>query len=218
MIKNIIFDFGGVIMTLNHPCAIERFAHLGLKDAAQRLDPYTQGGIFGDAEIGKISDEEFRVQLSAMCGRELTWQECQWGWLGYCGGVPARNIEILKRLRSEGYRLVLLSNTNPFMMAWAQSNDFSRQLDSEHPDGLPVGAYFDACYVSYEVGAMKPDARFFTHVLEHENLVPEETIFMDDGAKNVEAAKALGLHTMQPANGEDWTGKLMAVLAQINDK
>lgn len=216
MIKNIIFDFGGVIMTLNHPGAIERFAQLGLKDAAQRLDPYTQGGIFGDAEIGKIDAEEFRQKLSALCGKELTWEQCQWGWLGYNGGVPARNVAILKQLRAMGYRLVLLSNTNPFMMAWAQSKDFSRNLDSEQPDGMPVGEYFDACYVSYEVGAMKPDTKFFSHVMEHENLVPEETIFLDDGPKNIEAAQTLGLHTMQPANGEDWTDKLLALLDELN--
>ena len=42
MIKNIIFDLGGVILTLDQPQAVRRFETLGLKDAEQRLDPYTQ--------------------------------------------------------------------------------------------------------------------------------------------------------------------------------
>jgi putative hydrolase of the HAD superfamily len=46
MIRNIIFDLGGVIITLSHDEAVRRFQQLGLKDAPQQLDPYTQGGIF----------------------------------------------------------------------------------------------------------------------------------------------------------------------------
>lgn len=216
MIKTIIFDFGGVIMTLNHPGAIDRFSALGLKDAVHQLDPYTQGGIFGDVEIGKIDAEEFRQSLSSLCGRQLTWDECQWGWLGYCGGVPARNIEMLKQLRRNGYRLVMLSNTNPYMMAWAMSPAFSCGLDADAPQGRPVSDYFDACYLSYEVGAMKPDNSFFEYVLQHEHLTPAECLFVDDGKKNIDAAAALGLHTMQPANGEDWRDALVNELRVTN--
>ena len=64
MIKNIIFDLGGVIMTLDPPEAIRRFKALGLADAEQQMDSYTQGGIFGELEEGKISAETFRQELS----------------------------------------------------------------------------------------------------------------------------------------------------------
>ena len=60
MIKTILFDMGGVVITLDQRQAIERFKSLGLADAEQRLDAYTQQGIFGDLEAGKITDEEFR--------------------------------------------------------------------------------------------------------------------------------------------------------------
>ena len=42
MIKNIVFDLGGVIMTIDQSQAVRRFKELGLEDAEQRLDPYTQ--------------------------------------------------------------------------------------------------------------------------------------------------------------------------------
>ena len=54
MIKTILFDMGGVVITLAQPQAIERFKALGLKDAEQRLDAYTQQGIFGDLESGRL--------------------------------------------------------------------------------------------------------------------------------------------------------------------
>ena len=47
-IKNIMFDLGGVIMTIDQPSAVKRFKEIGLEDADRRLDPYTQSGIFGD--------------------------------------------------------------------------------------------------------------------------------------------------------------------------
>lgn len=53
MIKNIVFDLGGVIMTIDQSEAVRRFRSLGLEDAEKRLDPYTQSGIFGDLEEGK---------------------------------------------------------------------------------------------------------------------------------------------------------------------
>ena len=58
-IKNIMFDLGGVIMTIDQPSAVKRFKEIGLEDAERRLDPYTQSGIFGDLEEGKITADEF---------------------------------------------------------------------------------------------------------------------------------------------------------------
>ena len=209
MIKTILFDMGGVVITLAQPQAIERFKALGLKDAEQRLDAYTQQGIFGDLESGKITDEDFRRELSVLVGRELTWQECLNAWKGYCGDVPKRNLRKMKELRERGYRVVLLSNTNPFMMSWVMSNEF----DGE---GHSLAYYLDAAYESYKCGAMKPDAKFFNAVIEGERLIPSETLFIDDGPRNIEAAKALGIQTLLVKNGEDWTGKLEDILSSID--
>ena len=200
---------GGVVITLAQPQAIERFKALGLKDAEQRLDAYTQQGIFGDLESGKITDEVFRRELSVLVGRELTWQECCHAWKGYCGDVPKRNLRKMKELRERGYRVVLLSNTNPYMMSWVMSNEF----DGE---GHSLAYYLDAAYESYKCGAMKPDAKFFNAVMEGERLIPSETLFIDDGPRNIEAAKALGIQTLLVENAEDWTGKLEDLLASSN--
>src|SRR5574344_1784819 len=203
MIKTILFDMGGVVITLAQPQAIERFKALGLKDAEQRLDAYTQQGIFGDLESGKITDEDFRRELSILVGRELTWQECCHAWKGYCGDVPKRN------LRERGYRVVLGSHPNSFMMSWVMSDEFDGEGDS-------LAYYLDAAYESYKCGAMKPDAKFFNAVIEGERLIPSETLFIDDGPRNIEAAKALGIHTLLVKNGEDWTGKLEDILSSID--
>lgn len=205
VIKNIVFDLGGVIMTLDPAEALRRFKALGLSDAERYLDSYTQSGIFGNLEEGKITAEDFRSKLSCLTGHELTFDECKHAWLGYRKDVPQRNLDLLKELRAKGYRLILLSNTNPFMMDWALSSEFDGK-------GSSLNDYFDALYLSYRLGIMKPVPDFFRQVLDNENILPEETLFVDDGPRNVEAAGKLGFITMCPDNGSDWTGELRSLL------
>lgn len=205
VIKNIVFDLGGVIMTLDPAEALRRFKALGLSDAERYLDSYTQSGIFGNLEEGKITAEDFRSKLSSLTGHELTFDECKHAWLGYRKDVPQRNLDLLKELRAKDYRLILLSNTNPFMMDWALSSDFDGK-------GSSLNDYFDALYLSYRLGIMKPVPDFFRQVLDNENILPEETLFVDDGPRNVEAAGKLGFMTMCQDNGSDWTGELRSLL------
>lgn len=63
MIKNIVFDFGGVIVDIDRDKAVQAFIKLGLADADTRLDKYHQTGIFQELEEGKLSADEFRKQL-----------------------------------------------------------------------------------------------------------------------------------------------------------
>lgn len=205
MIKNILFDLGGVIITLDQTQAVRRFREIGLEDAERRLDPYTQSGIFGDVELGKIDAEQFCLELSAIIGHEVSYEQCLYAWKGYVGELPRRNLDCLLRLRAEGYRLVLVSNTNPYMMSWALSPEFDG-------NGNSLAYYFDATYMSYKCGAMKPDDRFFRHVIDAERLNPAETLFLDDGQRNVEAAERFGIRTFRPDNGADWTKEIYKYL------
>ena len=68
-----------------------------------------------------------------------------------------------------------------------------------------VGPTFD--------GLMKPDARIFEAVLRNEQARPDETVFIDDGPRNVATAAALGMHTLQPDNGGDWHAMLEQLIA-----
>lgn len=204
-IRTIIFDMGGVIITIDQQEAVRRFKALGLQDAEQQLDPYTQGGIFGDLEAGRITAEEFRIALSKQVGRELSYDECRHAWLGYCGDVPQRNLQLLTRLRQEGYRLILLSNTNPYMMSHVLSPAFDGS-------GHPLSHYLDALYMSFEMKVMKPDENFFRRVLMAEQTIPSECLFVDDGPRNVAVASQIGINTFCPKNGEDWTKEIYQYL------
>ncbi len=207
-IRTVIFDLGGVILTLEPQQAANRFAALGLKDAAQRLDSYTQQGIFGDLEHGLITAEDFRRELSVLVGHEVTHEQCAYAWQGYAKELPERNLKLLQQLRQEGYRLLLLSNTNPYMMEWVESDQFDGH-------GHPVSYYFDACYLSYQMKMMKPSEQIFREVLRREQTFASEVLFVDDGPRNVATASQLGMNTFQPINGEDWTEEIKNHLTTI---
>jgi putative hydrolase of the HAD superfamily len=196
-----MFDLGGVIITLDQPSAVRRFKEIGLQNAEEMLDPYRQKGIFGDVEQGSISAETFRTELSKMVGRQLSFDECRYAWLGYAKELPKRNLEAIKELRRQGYRVILLSNTNPYMMSWVMSDEF----DGE---GHSLAHYMDACYLSYEMKLMKPDDNMFRQVLMNEKTFPNEILFVDDGPRNVAVASQIGFRTYCPENGADWTKEI----------
>ena len=204
-IKNIAFDLGGVVIALSYEQAVRRFEEIGLKDARQHLDAFHQRGIFGDLERGIISTEEFRIELGKLIGREVTYDECLYAWHGYVEYVPQKNLQMLLKLRQLGYKVCLLSNTNPFMMQWAMSNEFDG-------NGHSMDYYFDNLYLSYKYKYMKPSPEIFKIMLEGQESSAEETLFIDDGQKNVEAAKELGMKTLFPENNEDWTEPLAKLL------
>ena len=202
---NIAFDLGGVVIALSYENAIRRFEEIGLTDARQHLDAFHQHGIFGDLESGRISAEVFREELSRIIGRQLTMDECFYAWHGYVESVPQRNLDMLLRLRQQGYKVCLLSTTNPFMMQWACSPAF----DGGHH---PIDYYFDRLYLSYECKVMKPSPEIFRMMLEGQQATADETLFIDDRPNNCAAAEALGIHTLCPHNNEDWIPALKSYL------
>lgn len=206
MIKNIAFDFGGVIFNLDYEGAVESFKRIGLADADQRLDRYHQRGIFEELESGRIKPDAFRKELSQMCHRELTHDEVLSAWLGYVGGpVDLSRLDAIDELRRRGYRTFLLSNTNPYVQQWAESPAFCAY-------GRPLSSFMDKCYTSYEVGIMKPAEGIFRHMLTDAAILPSETLFLDDSAANVEAAARLGIRTLLVEKNADWRADLSRCL------
>lgn len=198
MIKNIAFDFGGVLFDLSWEGAVASFRQIGLKDAEERLDRFHQRGVFEELESGTITPVAFRAELEQLCGRSLTHEQVLRAWLGYVGApVDEGKLLFLDELRDRGFRTFLLSNTNPFVQSWAESAAFS-------PAGRPLSSYLEKCYTSYEVGVMKPDPGIFLFMLSDAGIQPGETLFLDDSTANVAAAADLGIQTMLVERNADW--------------
>ena len=194
---HVVFDLGGVVFRLDKSIAIQRFKEIGVTQVEEYLDDYAQKGIFGDLEAGVLSAEQYRDLLSRSVGKELTMEQLVYAWTGYAAELYQRNFDALLRLRREGFPVSLLSNTNPFMMQWARSNAFDG-------NGHGLDYYFDRLYLSYEMKMMKPSPDIFRAMIAGEKTTPDNILFVDDSARNCEAAAALGIKTLNPDNGSDW--------------
>ena len=200
-IKNIVFDLGGVIITLDRNEAVRRFLETGLEQAEELLDPYHQKGIFLALEEGKLSREDFYPALRQIAGKPITDEAIDYALFGFIKEVPEYKLDLLDSLRKD-YKLYLLSNTNPIIMDWATGPSFSNRKK-------PLDQYFDKMYLSYNIGLTKPDRRIFQYLLQDSGIDPLETLFIDDGAANIEVGKSLGMKTYQPENGEDFSGAIL---------
>ena len=195
-IKNILFDFGGVIVSLNKQAALDRFSGIGFPNIEEYLGEFRQKGIFLEYEEGKIDAENFYKGFRRLAGNEnIKSEDIDSGWLAFLAGIPEYKLELLKELRKK-YNVYLLSNTNPSVMGWALSNGFS-------PEGLPISAFFDKCYLSYEIGYAKPDPEIYHYILEDSGMNPAETLFLDDGKANIEMGDKLGFQTYLTDQEED---------------
>ena len=195
-IKTIVFDFGGVIINLTAEESFRRFEALGVENPQQYLNSYHQKGFFRELECGAITNEEFQDKLRTLTGNAtLTAEQIDHAWCGFIAGpAPQYNIEMLEALRRRGYRLLLLSNTNPAVAAWARSSAFCAS-------GRPISDYFDKLYLSCELKLMKPDAAIYQHLLDDAHIRPEETLFIDDSQANIDTAATLGIRTYLATNG-----------------
>lgn len=195
-IKNILFDFGGVIVSLNKQNALNRFTEIGFPNIEDYLNEFRQEGIFLEYEEGKINPENFYKEFRRLAGNDnISAEDIDSGWMAFLIGIPDYKFELLKELRKK-YNVYLLSNTNPSIMGWAYSKDFS-------PEGLPLDAFFDKCYLSFQIGCAKPEPEIFNYIIKDSGMNPAETLFLDDGKTNVEIGEAFGFQTYQVDQNED---------------
>ncbi|MDR0825390.1 MAG: HAD family phosphatase [Prevotella sp.] len=195
-IKNILFDLGGVIITLNKQQALDRFTAIGFPNIEAYLGESRQNGIFLEYEEGKINPDNFYKEFRRLAGNEnIPSDDIDNGWLGFLVGIPPYKLKLIKELRKK-YNVYLLSNTNPSVLKWASTKDFS-------PEGLPIQAYFDKCYLSFEIGCAKPDKEIFDFILSDSGMIPSETLFLDDGKANIEIGQKLGFETYLVNQDED---------------
>lgn len=205
MIRNLLFDLGGVIIDIDRNRCVEALEKLGVADADSLLGKYVQSGIFADLESGNITAAEFRDALRRHAGDSaLTDAAIDTAFQKFLIGLPARRLEELRELRRD-YRVCLLSNTNPIM--WNDS--IARLFRAE---GKEREDYFDGIVTSFEARVMKPDAAIFRYAVEKLGLRPEETLFIDDSQANLDAASKLGFATALAVPGRDFADIIKPLL------
>ncbi len=187
MIKNIIFDLGGVILNISYELSIKSFIDLGVKDFDKLFSQASQSKLFDKFDKGEITPEQFRNEIKLMSGINLSDKQIDKAWNSMLLDFPPERLDLLNKVK-DNYRVFLLSNTNaihyPVYLKYLE-NEFGLS-DLSH--------IFEKEYLSYKIGKRKPDKEAFLHVIMDKNLVPGETFFIDDSMQHIEGARKAGLH------------------------
>jgi putative hydrolase of the HAD superfamily len=197
-IKNIVFDFGGVLINLDRQRCVDAFIRLGLKDIDSMIGNYAQTGLFLALERGEVSPSDFRDAIRQMIssGAPVSDAEIDAAWHEFLLDIPQYKLDLLAELRKD-YRVLMLSNTNIIHFEQVKKTQFE-------VDGHKMSDYFDKCYLSYEIGLTKPYADIFEYMLRDAQILPQETLFIDDGEANIEMARSLGFATYLAKPEEDF--------------
>lgn len=173
------------------------FRRLGMDAVAELINPYYPAEMLGRLEHGLISFHEMCDEMRQLAGTPtVTDEEIGRAYGDFLTGVPVAKMRQIEQLRRRGIHTYVLSNNNPSSMR------FIREMFTA--DGKRMEDYFDRIYLSYEMRELKPSEAIFRKMIADSGMIPERTLYIDDGQKNVDAAQALGFAVYKPAPGEDF--------------
>lgn len=186
MIKNIIFDLGDVFINLDHEQSKKEMQKLGFEEWNEVMLQTNM-----KYEKGQLSTVDFvNFYISKLKGQ--TKRDLMDSWNSIILDFPENRLEFLENISGD-FRIFLLSNTNELHI-----NYFKYKV-GHHFYNRFVNC-FEKIYYSFEINCRKPDLECFQLVLRENNLIPSQTLFIDDTLINIAVADELGIHTwhLQP--------------------
>ena len=203
MIRAVLFDFGGVILS----SPFEAFAHYektnGLPaDFLRGLNATNpHDNAWARLERNEVGFDEFcdLFELEAKgAGHAI---DARAVMASMAGDVRPAMVEALRRCKQAGYRTALLTNN------WVSFDE--RDEVAARDDVLSL---FDVIIESSQVGVRKPDPRFYEMACEALAIEPAEAVFLDDLGVNLKPARAMGMTTIKVVDPDDAIAELEAVV------
>lgn len=184
--KALILDFGGVLLNIDYQAPIREFEKLGIKDFQNQFAQATQSNLFDEFEKGRISNELFRNEIRKLTGSTISDQQIDFAWNSVLLDFPNDKMKLLGELQAK-YRLFLLSNTNRIHVEIFEKS-MNEKFGKNH-----FHSHFEKIYFSSSIGMRKPDVEIFEFVLNENNLLADETIFIDDSIQHIAGARKAGI-------------------------
>jgi epoxide hydrolase-like predicted phosphatase len=176
--KALLFDLGKVLVPFDFKPAYATMRSLTGLDAAEIRTRLNSTALVRDFETGHITAADFAAEVVRLLGLRCDLAAFSRIWNSIFGPETLIPDTWIESLRAH-YRLLVVSNTNSLHF------EMLRQA-------YPIFRHFDGYVLSYEVGAMKPDPRFYAAALEMAGCAPEECVFIDDLPENVAGATQAG--------------------------
>lgn len=197
-IRVILFDYGRVVAPEDGDPVVQAVYGTAPGDeaSAQVFRDYQARLAVGEATEAQVA-ETLRAQgVDVPSDYEQRWIDTLHAHMSPDAGVLA----LIDTLKADGYRIMLLSNV------WPLSERVIREQ----------GWYdaFERLYLSCELGMRKPDAEIYEHVLRDTGLAPDEILFVDDKAQNLEYPASRGMHVLQVSGPSEVSAKVTQYLAE----
>jgi len=197
-IRNVIFDFGGVLVPWQPLEVIETFY------ADEALHPMIARAILQhpdwlEMDRGTLDDEAAIQRFAARTGRSAEEMSAFLQHVRASLTPIPEMVALVRGLVARGVPVYGLSNMATKTFAW---------LEERHE----LWGMFQGIVISAHLRMMKPDAEIFEHILREYGLVATETVFIDDNRPNVDAAGRLGLHTILFQSPEQCARELRQLL------
>ncbi|MBL5886297.1 glucose-1-phosphatase [Lelliottia aquatilis] len=176
-----IFDLGNVIVDIDFNRVLGAWSDFSRVPLATLKQNFTMGEAFHQHERGEISDEAFAEAMCHEMDLPLSYEQFAHGWQAVFVALRPEVIDTMNKLREQGHRVVVLSNTNRLHTTF---------WPGEYPQ---IHDSADKIYLSQEMGMRKPEARIYQAVLQVEGFSAADTVFFDDNADNIEGANQLGI-------------------------
>jgi putative hydrolase of the HAD superfamily len=194
-VRNVIFDFGGVLFEIDYELPAKAFDKLGFTGFRNLYTQAAQNPIFDLLETGKIENSQFIDFLNEQVP-QASRDDVLHAWNVILLRIWSEQVEFVHALRGSGIRTFLLSNTNAIHVA-----EFEKMI-ADTMDMQLFRSAFEKIYYSNEIGIKKPHPETFLQVCDWNGLVPSETLFIDDSRQHVEGARQAGLQAYHLQPGE----------------
>lgn len=188
-IKNIIFDYGGVIINLDMQMPLDLVKLHSRLDVEKVWKEMQSRKVFEMYERGLLSDEEFRNAIRNFFNTQIDDEIIDQIWNSMLLDMPQERIELLPKCKNH-YQIFLLSNSNSIHYKAYLSQLQNRYKINSFDD------LFNKAYFSFEMKLLKPSSEIFQKLVQNHQLKIEETLFIDDTLVHIETARKMGFQTI----------------------
>jgi len=189
-VKALLFDLGGVLIDVDFPGAFAHWARCAGASAEALRQRFAFDETLARYECGQIEAREYFAALRGALGIDISDADFESGWGAMFPGEIEGIRELLASVRGRA-PMYIFSNTN-FEHQRVWSARFAELLEP-----------FDHVFTSNEIGKRKPTPEAFHAVAQAIDVPPENILFFDDLAANVEGARAIGMHAIQVRDIDD---------------
>lgn len=175
--KNIIFDFGNVLVKFGEQQVIGRFCSTPEDSALIKRAIFYN---WDELDRGTIDYEEYMAHAATLVPERLrpNIRQLAREWCLHLTPLE-KTWDLVRELKKKGFSLYILSNASTFF--------------AEHVGHYEITREFDGMVYSAPIRMMKPEPDIYKYLFQTFRLNPEECFFLDDKEENIKGGTDLGM-------------------------